>query len=874
MPELYLPEDFLRVNQLMALEVVVLNEEHACILGFSVSGRAELSKDAFNRFQWASDVPVKIQRPSFVTPTKYLKVQILSDCDHHTLPLLESSLLYRLQNVHVILGQVEFFKICGKWLPVRFLNAVTTAGLSYNSTVPVLKEHKIKKDLKPDDFSVTALCATEKIELTSPCEFDVSRVDFGVFKIGPSTKLQVEFGDLQHVSSGRTDVEEEKENELFGLESIESLLYDCLCDFAISALCFNRSFGDLEHGILLYGLPGCGKASLLQKFGAPQRLFMETPDANLFGQIQFITLTPQVARSIMGSKKRDHKVTNAFSDWLKTQIGIKTATVSQPVVFLLPDFDRWAFDSQTGSDENEVTPSEESNSVVPQNATKDMFFEFVDALKELGGTVNRFVLATATTTDEIFNTAEGRDMFYRRLLVSLPDAHNRYKILRRQISLRLVACSTAALRGFPSDSSITSFNVKTFFERPEADDRLAHLASKLHGYTPRDLNRLVQVGFASFLSKCCRNASQVASAGDSSLVVGTLEDLCAVLAVESRSYLQINISQFTSHFDPLHWKDIGGYDRLKDLLRSIVQNRLSNAAKPDGIEARTDAALGLRVPRGILFHGPPGCSKTMFVRALATECQLPLIAIQASRIFGRYVGDSERNMRRILVQARASAPAILFIDEIDLLLPSRSSSESGASERVLGEVLTAMDGVEGQSGQVILIGATNRMDKLDSALSRAGRFDLVLEIPPPDPTARAAIVRLELTKRALLDKNLLETDWIKRFAEHDLNGYTGAEVVQVVQRAGQLARDRRQTGIDKSCMLAAQIECPPVSLQNYRSSLMTAPDHTPVAGHSNQLSALLPGCSLFYPLFLIFAFGILSYICSYHLFNTHYFVSP
>ncbi|VDN22940.1 unnamed protein product, partial [Dibothriocephalus latus] len=107
------------------------------------------------------------------------------------------------------------------------------------------------------------------------------------------------------------------------------------------------------------------------------------------------------------------------------------------------------------------------------------------------------------------------------------------------------------------------------------------------------------------------------------------------------------------------------------------------------------------------------CSKTLFVRALATECNLPLVAVQASRIFGRFVGDSERNMQRILMHARACAPAILFIDEIDLLLPSRSSSESGVSEHVLGEVLTAMDGVEGQCGQLLLIAATNRLENLD-----------------------------------------------------------------------------------------------------------------------------------------------------------------
>ncbi|VDP73177.1 unnamed protein product [Echinostoma caproni] len=208
----------------------------------------------------------------------------------------------------------------------------------------------------------------------------------------------------------------------------------------------------------------------------------------------------------------------------------------------------------------------------------------------------------------------------------------------------------------------------------------------------------------------------------------------------------------------------------------------------------------------------------MFVRALATECQLPLIAVQASRIFGRYVGDSERNMRRILVQARASAPAILFIDEIDLLLPSRSSSETGASEHVLGEVLTAMDGVEGQSGQIILIAATNRMDKLDSALSRAGRFDLVIEVPPPDADARLSILCLELSRKATDPSLQKSAHWLQSFATKQLAGYTGAEVVQVVQQAAQLARDANRNQIERAHLSEAHRRCPPRSLRTFKQS--------------------------------------------------------
>ncbi|KAF8564434.1 hypothetical protein P879_10095 [Paragonimus westermani] len=488
----------------------------------------------------------------------------------------------------------------------------------------------------------------------------------------------------------------------------------------------------------------------------------------------------------------------------------------------------WIGATPSDADETEPVYSEEVGS---PNRTQfgganaiNNFFEAIERLTDPSNSVyyKVCVIATATTIDGIFSLPESRRLFYRRILVSLPNAQTRFQILEHQIRLRVESICIPSLHALGQLSNAsTLISVDDFFQDPHGVELLVLLASKLHGYTPRDLHRLLQVGFASLLSKLLSqtSSSDVTASGDGRIFPLSLSAICETLSQESQSYLQINLSQHTSLVEPLRWNDIGGYEQIKSLLRNVVQDRLTNTAKPDGVEARTDAALGLRVPRGILLHGPPGCSKTMFVRALATECQLPLIAVQSSRIFGRYVGDSERNMRRVLVQARASAPAILFIDEIDLLLPSRSSSETGASEHVLGEVLTAMDGVEGQSGQVILIAATNRMDKLDSALSRAGRFDLVIAVPPPDAEARAAILRLELSRRAVKDGHLwLHTDWLDKYAENSLDGYTGAELVQLVQHAAQLARESGLNHINRSLLIQAQQQCPPVSLSTYVTS--------------------------------------------------------
>lgn len=223
------------------------------------------------------------------------------------------------------------------------------------------------------------------------------------------------------------------------------------------------------------------------------------------------------------------------------------------------------------------------------------------------------------------------------------------------------------------------------------------------------------------------------------------------------------------------WNDIGGLDDIKEELYNAVQWPLQN---PELFER-----YAIQPPRGIMLHGPSGTGKTLLAKALAKESGVNFISVKGPSLMSKYVGESERAIREVFKTAKQAAPSILYFDEIESLVPVRgrdSGSGSAFTERVIGQFLAEMSGIEELTG-VVILATTNRLDLVDPALLVAGRFDLVLELPLPDQAARELIFGIELRKKPLAAE--VNTKELARLTD----GYSGADISFVCRKATMLS---------------------------------------------------------------------------------------
>jgi len=220
------------------------------------------------------------------------------------------------------------------------------------------------------------------------------------------------------------------------------------------------------------------------------------------------------------------------------------------------------------------------------------------------------------------------------------------------------------------------------------------------------------------------------------------------------------------------WDEVGGLAEVKRALTETIEWPLRYP--------ELYGAMDLEPTRGVLLSGPPGTGKTLIARALATACQANFIPVKGPELLSKWVGESERGVRETFARARQVAPCVLFLDELDALAPARGASFDGVADRVIGQLLTELDGIEGRRG-VIVVGATNRPELIDPAVLRAGRFDLALELPLPDREARKLIFAIYARRRPLAGNVSLDT-----LARHT-SGFSGADIEAACRRAANLA---------------------------------------------------------------------------------------
>ncbi|WP_411963252.1 CDC48 family AAA ATPase [Haloferax sp. YSMS24] len=227
------------------------------------------------------------------------------------------------------------------------------------------------------------------------------------------------------------------------------------------------------------------------------------------------------------------------------------------------------------------------------------------------------------------------------------------------------------------------------------------------------------------------------------------------------------------------YEDIGGLDDELDLVREMIELPLS--------EPEVFAHLGIEPPKGVLLHGPPGTGKTLIAKAVANEVDATFITISGPEVLSKYKGESEEKLREVFKEARDRSPSIIFFDEIDSIAAKRDDG-GDVESRIVGQLLSLMDGLDAR-GDVVVIGATNRVDSLDPALRRGGRFDREIEIGVPNVAGRREILDVHTRQMPLAD----DVD-IDRLASRT-HGFVGADLESLAKEAAMTAlRRSRRTG--------------------------------------------------------------------------------
>jgi CDC48 subfamily AAA family ATPase len=316
-------------------------------------------------------------------------------------------------------------------------------------------------------------------------------------------------------------------------------------------------------------------------------------------------------------------------------------------------------------------------------------------------------------------------------------------------------------------------------EKARADgvEKDREMISKItHGFVGADLNALAKEAAMIVLRRILPELKQKGIEEGQSIPNEILEKLRINLKDFLESLKVVRPSAMREVFvetPDVNWSDIGGLDEVKAKLQEAVEWPLK---RPEIFKR-----MGIRPPRGIMLYGPPGTGKTLLAKAVAKESEANFILVNGPSLLSKWVGESEKAVREIFRKARQTSPTILFFDEIDALVPKRSSSsESKVNERVVNQMLTEMDGLESLN-DVVIIGATNRPDIVDTALLRQGRFDRVILTPKPDLEGRRKIFEIYI-------KDIpISSDVDIAVLAKKTDGYVGADIEGVCREAAMMA---------------------------------------------------------------------------------------
>ena len=398
---------------------------------------------------------------------------------------------------------------------------------------------------------------------------------------------------------------------------------------------------------------------------------------------------------------------------------------------------------------------DEVDSIAPKRgqvsgeAEKRLVAQLLTLMDGLEPRANLVVIAATNRPEAIDEALRRPGRFDREIIVGVPDERGRREI---------IAIHT---RGMPL----------------AADVDIAELARTTYGFVGADIAALTREAAIEAVRRIMPKLD---------LEAGTIPaDVLEVLDVQRADFINAlkrvqpsAMREVMVQAPNIRWADIGGLDAAAERLREGVELPMKS---PEAFRR-----MGIRPAKGFLLYGPPGTGKTLLAKAVAREAEANFIATKSSDLLSKWYGESEQQISRLFARARQVAPCVIFIDELDSLVPARGGGARGepqVTERVVNTLLAEMDGIE-EMQSVVVIGATNRPNLIDPALLRPGRLDELIYVSVPDEAGRRHILGIQ-TRKMPLDKDV-DLDALARRTDR----FTGADLEDLVRRAGMSALRR------------------------------------------------------------------------------------
>jgi transitional endoplasmic reticulum ATPase len=364
----------------------------------------------------------------------------------------------------------------------------------------------------------------------------------------------------------------------------------------------------------------------------------------------------------------------------------------------------------------------------------------MDGLKTRGQVV---VIGATNRPDALDPAIRRPGRFDREIEIGVPDKDGRQEVLEIHT------------RGMPLDEKVD----------------LNEIADTTHGFVGADLEMLCKEAAMRVLRRVLPDIK-----ADEEIPKETLKKMIINKSDFKEALKEIQPSalrEILVQIPNIKWDDIGGLENAKQELIEAVEWPLKY---PESFDK-----FGVTPPRGVLIHGPPGTGKTLLAKAVANESKANFIAVKGPELLSKWVGESEKGVREVFRKARQTAPTVIFFDEIDSIASTRAggSTDSGVTQRVVNQLLTEIDGLE-ELQDVAVIAATNRVDIMDPALLRPGRFDRHVKVDDPDENARLKIFKVHTKNMPLADD--VDLDYLAKNTQK----YVGADIEAVCREAVML----------------------------------------------------------------------------------------